>query len=72
MRRTPSGALLLHPQPGPLIHVLDGSGLPRQIINAGTDVRSMSLSPDGASMYALVGEQNRFFIQVYDIGVLAR
>ncbi len=75
VHRTPSGALVLHTVIGDeLIHILDGSGLPRQIINVGARARvwSVSLSPDGATMYALVKRDNRFSIQVYATRVLAR
>jgi hypothetical protein len=71
LRRTPSGALMLHGFGDPLIRVVDRYGLPRQIIDAGDRVRSVSLSPDGATMYALVG-QSTFSVQVYDTRVLAR
>jgi DNA-binding beta-propeller fold protein YncE len=52
-----------------VVHVTDATGTPRQDIDTGAEIRGLTLSPDGRTLYVTVsGRRNA--VLVYDTSVL--
>jgi hypothetical protein len=54
-----------------VVHISDASGVPRQAIDTGAEIRGLTMSPDGRTLYVAVrGRRNA--VVVYDTSVLVR